>query len=111
MSQAEHRKRERIPVSLEVKYCDGDRCFVPYQRAELLDIHQQGCRLLGSTDFKRGSAVSIMVHLPSEGVVRMEGVAAWSAPVYQDRMVETGVRFQMDEYDAEPVVAFFPKTY
>jgi hypothetical protein len=92
-----NRQIQRIPVALEAKYRDKNRSFIPYVRAELTDIHHQGCRLLGSLDFKRGAPVSIVVDIPHEGPMHMEGTAAWTAPVYKNRIFETGVQFKSDD--------------
>ncbi len=97
MLTAEHRQSERIPVVLEAKYRDKNSSFKPYNQAELTDIHHHGCRIMGGVNFKRGDPVSILVDLPQDGPLHMEGVAAWSSSIYKNRLFETGVHFQSDD--------------
>ncbi|MBF0485055.1 MAG: PilZ domain-containing protein [Candidatus Omnitrophica bacterium] len=101
MITQEHRQWQRIPVIFEAKYRDKDKTFTPYHRADLVDIHHQGCRLVGATQFKRGEIVSVLVHLPPEGPLHFEAVAAWSAPVYKDEAFVTGVCFLTENPFAE----------
>ncbi len=100
---SEQRQWQRIPAEVEVKWRDKDSVFTPFRRTELMDIHHQGCRLLGGLHFKRGKVVSMLVDLPDEGPCYLEGVVAWSAPVYQNRIFETGVRFLTEDRTSEDV--------
>lgn len=97
---AEQREFERIPVSFEARYCNKDGPFNPFRRAELIDIHHQGCRLLGGANFKLGKPVSIDVELSSETSVHFEGVTAWCSSVYEGRVFETGIRFLTNDHQA-----------
>ncbi|MEI6438438.1 MAG: PilZ domain-containing protein [Candidatus Omnitrophota bacterium] len=93
MTFTEKRQWERLPVSCEARYCDRESFFVPHKSAQLLDIHHRGCRMLSGSLFERGDIVTIMVNLPVEGLLSMDGMVAWSSPVGQPQAIETGVRF------------------
>lgn len=101
MLDHEQRETQRIPIAVEAKYREKDNAFKPYHRAELLDIHHQGCRVLGGASLKRGDIVSVLVELYPEGPLHFEGVAAWSTPVCENRVFETGVRFLTGDPVAE----------
>ncbi len=100
---SDQRQWQRIPALVEVKWREKGDTFTPYHHAQLMDIHHEGCRLLGSLYFEREKIVSMMVDFSSEGPCYLEGVVAWSAPVYKNRIFETGVRFLTNDPNSEQV--------
>ena len=101
MAAGEERQWQRIPVAFEAKCRDVESAFTPYHRAEIVDITHQGCKVVGSRDFKRGEIVSLLVELPKEGPLHLQAVVAWSKCIYKGTIFETGLRFITEDRAAE----------
>ncbi|MEI8011567.1 MAG: PilZ domain-containing protein [Candidatus Omnitrophota bacterium] len=97
MDTHDKRQCERIPVLFAIKCRGKDSVFVPFQQAELLDIHHHGCRIIGAVRFKEGEKIFITVDIPAEGRLDLDGVVAWSMASCQGTCFETGVRFLNDD--------------
>ncbi|MFH0754676.1 MAG: PilZ domain-containing protein [Candidatus Omnitrophota bacterium] len=97
MYMQEQRQFQRIDVAVEAKCKAMGDAPGPYKNIEIVDIHHQGCRLVGSVDFSRGEEVCLLADFPQEGQLQFQAVAAWSKPIYKNTLFETGMRFLTDD--------------
>lgn len=100
MAVMEQRQLERIPILFQAKCRNKDAVGALFRRAELLDIHHQGCRFLAASYFERNTILSMTVDLTPEGPLYLEGVVAWSKPVCPGAF-ETGVHFLINDPTAQ----------
>ncbi len=97
MAAQDKRHCERIPVLFAMKCRDKDSAFVPFQQAEILDIHHHGCHIIGRTHFKVGEKIFMSMDIPSEGCLDLVGKVTWARAACQDTCFEAGVRFVKDD--------------
>ena len=100
MIDKDKREWQRIAVTISAKCRDIDGA-PRYEPVEVRDVHQEGCCFQGQILYSKGQHVRLVLELPFEGLVNIDGDVAWSGPVDEKGDFRTGVRFLRDNAAAE----------